>query len=232
MADLRNKKHVFFDLDDTLWDFQRNSAIVLRQLFTEHGLAGRLNTGADNFLAVYTEINLALWTKYYKREIDKDYLRNHRFNIVFNRFGFNDYELGLRITSEYLLRAPKGTLLVEGCVDLLNYLKDRYTLHIITNGFSEVQATKIDGSSLRPYFKNILISEDHGLVKPDVRIFRLGEQLAGALPHECVMIGDNFEADIEGARNAGWDCAYLCSSERAGYDGIRISRLSELRAFL
>jgi putative hydrolase of the HAD superfamily len=229
MADLSNRKHIFFDLDDTLWDFRKNSGLVLARLFDKYGLAGRLNTTFGQFQVVYNKLNLELWSKYYRREIDKHYLRNNRFNLVFNQFGHEDYEGGLKITAEYLSEAPRGTHLKEGCLDTLAHLKQRHNLHIITNGFSDVQATKIDSCCLRPYFSHIIVSEEHGLVKPEEKIFRLAESLAGALPGECVMIGDSFESDIAGGINAGWEVIYFGNEAAHDYKGHRISKLPELK---
>jgi putative hydrolase of the HAD superfamily len=230
MAELRDKKHIFFDLDDTLWDFERNSGEVLKELYEEHGLAGRLNTDFNTFQNAYRELNLSLWTRYYKREIDKVFLRNNRFQLVFCQYGYDDYAHSLRISEEYLLRAPKRQYLKEGCIDLLQYLKGRYQLHIITNGFTEVQNIKIDTCGLRSFFKHIIISEEHGLVKPEEKIFRLGESLASAKPEDCVMIGDNFDSDITGGLNAGWDVVYFNRSDRKEFEGRRIASLGELKA--
>jgi putative hydrolase of the HAD superfamily len=228
MSYLKKKRHLFFDLDDTLWDFQKNSSLVLEQLFNEFELNRKLNTDFDTFLANYKRINLEFWSRYYKKQINKEYLRNHRFNCTFKEFGYDNYPENLVITEEYLGRAPKGNHLKEGCIDVLEYLKDNYNLHIITNGFKEVQHIKIDGCGLRPYFKNIIISEEHQLVKPEKEIFLLGEKLAAAQKNECVMIGDSFESDIEGALNAGWEAIHF--NEKPIKPQIKtISKLSELK---
>lgn len=228
MVDLRQKKHLFFDLDDTLWDFQKNSGIVLSQLFTEFELAAKLNTSFEDFLKVYKRINLDFWSKYYNRQIDKQYLRNHRFNHTFMEFGYNNYDENLEITSCYLDRAPRERHLKAGCLELLNYLKDNYHLHIITNGFLEVQHIKLDGSGLRKFFSQIIISEEHQLVKPEEKIFRLAELMAGAEREECVMIGDSFESDIKGALNAGWEAVHL--SEKQVAPGIKtVTELNQLK---
>jgi putative hydrolase of the HAD superfamily len=231
MAVLTGIKHIFFDLDDTLWDFRRNSGEVLGELFAEHGLEKKLGVDFATFHGVYSTVNLALWSRYYRSDITKEYLRAHRFNLVFNEFGLDDFDAGLRITEDYIARAPKRKHLKEGCIDLLTELKQRYQLHIITNGFKEIQATKIDGCSLRGYFSNIIISEEHGMVKPDVRIFRIAEKFSGAQPHECVMIGDSYESDIAGGLNAGWKVIHLSDEAHPEFTGPRISKLAELRDF-
>jgi putative hydrolase of the HAD superfamily len=230
MANLRHKKHLFFDLDDTLWDFQKNSGIVLAQLFEEFELATKLTTDYPVFLQTYKRINLDFWSKYYTKQIDKQYLRNHRFNETFKAFGYDNYEENLVITSQYLSRAPRETHLKEDCIEVLDYLKDKYQLHIITNGFLEVQHIKLDGSGLRSYFNQIIISEEHQLIKPEEKIFRLAEFLTGAEKNDCVMIGDSFESDITGAINAGWEAIHLNETPKdAGIKNIR--HLKELKQF-
>ena len=209
MANLRNKQHLFFDLDDTLWDFQKNSAIVLEQLFSEFELRDKLKTDFSSFLENYKKVNLAFWSDYYKRKIDKQFLRNQRFHETFKLFNYDNYGENLLITEQYLTRAPKGNFLKDNCLEVLDYLKGNYQLHIITNGFKEIQHIKLDGTGIRKYFKNIIISEEHDLVKPDEKIFRLAERLVNTSSESCVMIGDSLESDIEGALNAGWEAIYL-----------------------
>lgn len=229
---MKEIKHVFFDLDDTLWDFEKNSGLVLEQLFEEFALAPKLNTDVHSFLKAYKEKNLALWKLYYQKAIDKQFLRNHRFNETFKLFGYDNYDENLRVTEAYLERSPKGTHLKPGCREVLDYLQPKYKLHIITNGFREVQSIKMDGSGIRHYFTNIIISEEYQLTKPDVQIFRLAESLAGATPEQCLMIGDNFDSDITGAHNANWQSIYFNEHKPEGYTGIHISGLAELQQLL
>ena len=227
--DLKNKKHLFFDLDDTLWDFEKNSGHVLQQLFLEFDLKNKLKTDFENFSAIYKRTNLQLWLDYSKKKITKEYLRNNRFNLAFNQFDYDNYDENIIITEHYLHRSPKGKHLKDGCIETLEYLKPNYNLHIITNGFKEVQSIKIDGCGLRDYFSNIIISEDHQLSKPDEQIFRLAETFANATKEECVMIGDNFDNDVDGAINAGWEAIYFAEENHPGYNGRYISNLSALQ---
>jgi putative hydrolase of the HAD superfamily len=229
MASLKHKKHLFFDFDDTLWDFQKNSTIVLEELFLEFTLNEKLKTDLTGFLSEYKKINYRFWSQYYKREIDKQYLRNHRFNETFKVFGYDNYEENLVITKEYLERAPKGNWLKEGCVETLEYLKQNYKLHIITNGFKEVFVIKMDGLGIRDYFDHIIISEEHESVKPEEKIFRLAETFSGARPEDCVMIGDSLESDIAGAINAGWEAIYFAENSSHDFKGKYITRLEELK---
>jgi putative hydrolase of the HAD superfamily len=202
---------------------------VLEELYHEFELGDKLKAEFSSFLAAYQQTNLLFWSKYYKKEIDKKYLRNNRFNETFKIFGYNNYNENLVITEHYLNRAPHGIFLKEGCIEILEYLKNKYTLHVITNGFREIQGIKIDGCGLRQFFSNVIISEEHELTKPDEKIFRLAEKLAATTAADCVMIGDSYESDIIGAVNAGWDAVYFTDDNLAGYDGKLISNLLELR---
>jgi len=230
MADLKHKKHLFFDFDDTLWDFQKNSTAILHELFYEFALEAKLKTELPEFLNAYKKVNLGFWSQYYKKQINKEHLRNHRFNETFKVFGYDNYGENLLITEQYLNRAPHGSRLKEGCVETLEYLKKNYQLHIITNGFQEVFGYKMDACGIRHYFDQIIISEVHDLVKPDEKIFRIAETFTNASAEECVMIGDSLESDIQGALNAGWEAIYLTEDRAHGFDGKTISRLEELKA--
>lgn len=232
MDSLRNTKHLFFDFDDTLWDFQKNSALVLEELFYQFNLNEKLGTDFENFLNTYQRTNLELWSQYYKRLVSKHEMRDNRFNTVFKQFGYDNYEENLIVTQHYLTRGPKGTFLKEGCIETLDYLKEKYTLHVITNGFSESQRIKIEGSGLTSYFDQVIISDEHQLIKPEEKIFRLAETLSGAERQECVMIGDSLESDIAGALNAGWEAIYFHESKRHTYSGLTISNLRELKKLL
>ncbi len=230
MAHLKNKSHLFFDLDDTLWDFEKNSKAVLRELFAEFNLSRKLKTDFDGFYEVYKRINQRLWTDYNRKLIDKEQLRHSRFDLAFRHFRHQNFDESLLVNEQYLHRAPKGKFLKEGCIEVLVYLGQRYQLHIITNGFREVQQIKIDGCGLRDFFSNIIISEEHGLNKPDPKIFSLADTLANASPEQCVMIGDNLECDIHGASNAGWESIYFSEQDHE-FKGNAIRTLHELRNF-
>jgi putative hydrolase of the HAD superfamily len=220
-------KHIFFDLDDTLWDFEKNSAAVMVKLYAEHDLEKKLNAPFEDFKKAYIKLNKEFWKKYNHGIIDKQHLRNHRFNETFKLFNYDNYEENLIITDKYLKQAPYGKHLVNGCHEVLEHLQKKYPLHIITNGFSEIQDIKLDGSGLRKYFSQIIISETHGINKPNEGIFRIAENLAGASKEECLMIGDSFESDIEGAENAGWKSIHF-SMEAVNTSTNRIERLHQL----
>jgi putative hydrolase of the HAD superfamily len=231
MQSLSHKKHVFFDLDDTLWDFQSNSERVLRELYKEFGLGEKLNAGVNDFLEEYKRVNLLFWSLYGKGKINKTYLREQRFKETFKRFDYDNGTDNQLLTLAYLSRAPKGSQLKQGCIEILEYLRQKHSLHIITNGFREIQGVKIDSGGIRGFFQHIIISEEYGLNKPNEGIFRLAEHLSGAETAECVMIGDNFENDVQGALNAGWEAIHLDNDNSNAFNGHRIKELLDLKKF-
>ncbi len=223
-------KHIFFDLDDTLWDFEKNSSFVLQQIFNEYYLSQKLNTNFETFHSAYKQTNAFLWSEYNKGKIDKEFFRNNRFNKTFKIFGYHNYNENIKITQHYLSQAPYEKHLKDDCFDTLDYLKNKYQLHIITNGFKETQNIKLHNSGLRKYFSKVIISEEHSLAKPDEKIFRLSEKLTNCNKEDCVMVGDNFECDIEGALNAGWKAIWFTGlPEEEKFHQIK--KLIELKDF-
>jgi len=223
-------RHIFFDLDHTLWDFETNSRAALEEMFASHGMRGKCRTDFPQFLKTYEAVNDRYWTLYSAKQVSKDDLRYLRFQDTFMHYGYDDVALAKHWADEYLQLSPYKTNLMPGAREVLDYLRPHYTLHLITNGFKEVQDIKIDQTKLRPYFQTILISEEHGLSKPDTAIFRLAETLSSAHTSECIMIGDNYEMDIVGASNASWQAIHL-TGEPMTYTatGVKgIARLKEL----
>lgn len=220
--------HLFFDLDNTLWDFDLNSYRVLQNLYSSLELEAKLKVEFDEFHSFYKKKNDELWHLYYKQMIQKSELRYKRFYDSFLNFGWNDIELSKHLSEEYVRISPYSKALKPGTVETLEALVKNHELHIITNGFKEVQNIKIDNCGLRPYFKQIIISEEHGLTKPNIEIFRLAQEKAQATKEECVMIGDNWVSDIEGALGAGWKAVFYKVSERALFEHKNLSVIDHL----
>lgn len=204
--------HLFFDLDHTLWDFESNSRATLREQFHTEGLAERGISDADAFIDAYEEINQSLWTRYESGHLHKDVLRVLRFRNTLLMFGIKDEPLAVRMGKEYLAICPSKSALMPGALSLLEDLHGRYKMHIITNGFDEVQGIKLERSGIAGYFDLVLTSEKAGARKPDPRIFATALKRTKAVADHSLMIGDNPIADIEGARSAGWDQAHFSPS--------------------
>lgn len=227
-------EHVFFDLDRTLWDFETNSKATLEELFAELNLATKLGVSDQEFIKEYKRINAIFWTDYRNGVIEKAELRYARFETAMKYFGYEDRKLASKMGELYISRSPRKTNLVPGTIDILEYLKPKYHLHIITNGFEEVQEIKMNSSGLSRYFEHVITSEEAGAKKPSKVIFDYAEKLTGAKPSNSIMIGDDFDADIEGAVKANWKAVFFepnCEfSEMETY--TQIQNLSELKNLL
>jgi putative hydrolase of the HAD superfamily len=202
-------KHIYFDLDHTIWDFDRNAEETLQELYVVYKLADLGVSSADDFIAVYTRNNHQLWADYHLGNITKDYLREMRFKKTFLEMGLSADSIPNDFEDDYVRICPTKTNLFNGAHQTLEYLHQKYTLHLITNGFKESTETKVAGTGIARYFDNIIISEDVGVNKPDKGIFEHALKLAGAEKHQSIMIGDSIEADVRGALAFGMDAIYF-----------------------
>ena len=194
--------HLLIDLDDTLWDFRRNSKIAMQEIYNDYEL-NQYYDSFESFYDIYMVKNHQLWEQYAKGEITKDYLSLERFLYPLRVVGNEDVELAKKLGKDFLYRTTMQTNLVDGAIETLEYLKAQgHTLSIISNGFVEVQYTKLRRSGLIPYFANVFLSEEIGYQKPDIRFFQTVLDRLNASPSECLVIGDNFQTDIQGAQNA------------------------------
>lgn len=202
-------KHIFFDLDHTLWDFEQSAAQTFALLFEKHHLKLRGIPSLQDFIKKYTIHNTLLWELYRNGELKKEILRSLRFENTLREFGINDSVLAESIGDDYVYHAPRTVFLIPGALEVLQYLQTKYVLHLITNGFEEVQHIKVREADIGKYFTTITTSEEAGVKKPDKQIFEYALNKAGARVQESLMIGDNLEVDIEGARQAGIDQVYF-----------------------
>ncbi len=197
---------VFFDLDHTLWDFDRNSALAFERVFRKH----KIQLELSNFIREYEPINEVYWKKYREELISKQELRRGRLLDTFQIFKM---ELPLAtidfMANSYIEELPVNNELFSGTIEILDYLYPKYKLHIITNGFNEVQHLKLANSGINKYFKTVTTSEEVGVKKPNPIIFEAAMTKAAVSPNRSIMIGDNLEADIEGARNSGMQTLFF-----------------------
>jgi putative hydrolase of the HAD superfamily len=209
-----NYRHLFFDLDNTLWDFDANSKEVIEELFNEYELEEKCQTPFDAFIRCYYKINDDLWSQYKNNEITKEHLRSHRFHLTMAHFKHVNQNLAIKIENEYIQRSPFRKNLIPGAKEILEILSKKYLLHIITNGFKEVQHIKLRECGIDKYFKEIIISEEIGYNKPSPEIFTFALRKANAVAKESIMIGDDEKADIEGAENKGIQAILFDPKER------------------
>jgi len=202
-------KHIFFDLDHTIWDFDKNAQETLNELYIQHELDGLGCGTADEFITRYTENNHELWRQYHLGNITKETLRSERFGRTFLQLGIDPDKVPHQFEDDYVRITPTKTNLFAGTERVLDYLQQKYELHIISNGFKESTLTKMSVCNLNPYFKNVIISEDVGVNKPDRRIFEYALEKANAGKNESIMIGDSLEADVRGALDFGIKAIYF-----------------------
>ena len=227
---MKNINHIFFDLDHTLWDFETNSDIAFNTIFEKHNVKVDL----QKFLNYYRGINQKYWKLYRDEKITKEDLRVGRLKDTFKIIKFDaTSSLIDNLSVDYIEYLPNNNQLFEGTHELLDYLKPNYQMHIITNGFNEVQSKKLKNSGLNQYFNQIITSEDAGVKKPNPYIFNYALNKANALSGESIMIGDNWEADIMGAKNAGLDVIFCNFNKEPVSESIKsVSILSEIKKYL
>jgi len=204
-----NYKHIFFDLDHTLWDFASNSRKTLLHLFDEFDLGKKGISEFDEFIHKYETINEALWAKYRAGELEKHRLRDDRFPTVLKHWDIVDVGLANAINERYLTDGPKQPGLMPNAIETLDYLQSKYEVHLITNGFKVLQTTKLNSSGLHGYFKTITTSEEVGVLKPNPKVFHHALDLATAHPQDSIYVGDHFESDVLGSKNAGIDQVFF-----------------------
>ena len=203
-------QHIFFDLDNTLWDHRKNAYLTIKDLFEKEEITLKYNIDFEEFHSVYHDINERLWEQIRDGEIDKDYLRKHRFYDTFKRFGIDDLNLSMFFEEHFLDKILNYNHLVESADVILDYLKSKnYTLHIISNGFQEVTERKCILSKIDHYFNTITSADSVGVRKPKPEIFEYSLALSKAQKEESIMIGDDWIADVVGAQNFGIDVIFF-----------------------
>ena len=227
-------KHIFFDLDRTLWDFDAAAEVAFERIYEKYNLKSLGIPSAHEFHEVYHPLNEQLWVLYREDKITKDYLNRTRFMQPLAHYGIHDTALADHLSEDYVYWSPRIVRLVPGTMELLDYLKPKYHLHLITNGFQEVQHTKLSGSGLEPYFETLTVSEEVGVKKPNPEIFHYALRKANASPTESLMIGDEMAVDIDGARAAGIDQIFYNASGKTieGERTFEVKSLKEITGIL
>lgn len=229
-------KHLFFDLDHTLWDFERNSAECLADIYEIFDFKSLNISTLEAFQQEFSIVNRRQWSLLEQNLITHDELRQRRFQETLENLGVTDLKksFGLEINEYFLGLLPKKSHLIEGAVEVLDYLLPKYELHIISNGWQDIQVNKMKSSEIHHYFGEIITNELAGTRKPDRRIFDYAIEVAKADSAESLMIGDNYEADILGAINANIDTVFynpddVPTGQKPTFD---IKKLVELKGIL
>ena len=203
-------KDLFFDLDHTLWDFERNSVEALREGFEEISLSSFGIESVEEYISTYKKANAWCWGEYQSGRMDKAELRWRRFSMTLEHWGLEkDAVLGDRLGSHYVETSPYKTHLVKDALKVVTDLHERgHRLIMLTNGFEEVQHIKVTQCGLDPFFETVLTSDALGVKKPHQEIFNLALKETDSKRENAIMLGDSLEADIIGARDAGWGQVY------------------------
>lgn len=226
-----NIQHVFFDLDHTLWDFEKNSDLTFQKVFNNN----KINTNLGSFLQIYKPLNLEYWKLYREEKVSKSELRYGRLKKSFDAINYTISDALIdKIAEDYIDSLADFNHLFDGTLEVLDYLKEKYKLHIITNGFEEIQSKKMINSNIFHYFDKVITSESVGVKKPNPKVFNHALNIASAAKENSIMIGDNIEADIEGALNIGMKAIH-CNFEKEivknnGF--VSITSLLEIKQYL
>lgn len=225
-----NITDIFFDLDHTLWDFDKNSALTFALIFKKNNLSVDL----DDFLKYYLPINLNYWKLYTQEKVDKNKLRYGRLKDTFDALQVKVEDSVIEsLSNDYILYLTTYNYIFDGTIEILDYLKTKYKLHIITNGFEEVQQHKLNKSKISHYFETVTNSEMVGVKKPNRKIFDYALKQANVRVENGIMIGDNYDADILGALNIGLDAICFNYHKEALDSSIKhVNHLLELKNFL
>ncbi len=227
---INNISHVFFDLDHTLWDFDKNSALTFKKIFE----LNNIDIDLDDFINVYEPINFQYWKLYREEKIDKATLRYGRLNDAFKMLNTKVKASVInKLSDDYITFLCTFNHLFDGTIEILEYLHTKYKLHIITNGFKEVQQGKLNNANIDNYFATVTNSEMVGVKKPNPKIFKHALNAAKANKENSIMIGDNYEADILGALNFGVDAiCYNYHNETLGKGVKQVDSLLQLKQYL
>ncbi len=227
---LKHITDIFFDLDHTLWDFDKNSALTFEKIFKMN----QVDVDLNEFLSHYEPINMIYWKRFREEQVDKVTLRYGRLSDTFSKINFtaNDTLIN-QLSEDYIDNLSTFNHLFDGALEILNYLMPKYKLHIITNGFKEVQEGKLNNSNIGHYFDTVTNSEVVGVKKPNPIVFNHAIQLAKTNIEQSIMIGDNYEADTLGALNAGLDAIHFnFHNEDIDKNIKQVSNLKDLKMYL
>ncbi|MEO9965241.1 MAG: YjjG family noncanonical pyrimidine nucleotidase [Reichenbachiella sp.] len=235
---MKSYKHLFFDLDHTLWDYDANASETLIEIYQNFDMSKYGVTDPERFRDIFFQENDKLWAALNVGKIDKFYLRNNRFRIVMeaanaDMSGVND-DLLIELNNTFLTSCSRKKKVIDGAFELLDFCQDRFGLHIITNGFEDVQSIKLESSGLDKYFDKVITSEKAGHKKPNPGIYTYALKHSGAELDHSLMIGDNLNTDIKGAISFGMDQVYFNPAKIKHDEQVtrEITQLSELMGLL
>ncbi len=220
---------IFFDLDHTLYDFETNAKTTFEEAFEAYAVPAQ-----KDFMTVFTPINDRYWQQLTHGKVDRETLRYGRLKDSFDVLGVTvDDDTIWAISNYFMDNLCQKEALFAGAFEVLDYLQPKYNLHLITNGPEKIQHQKLEVTRLKPYFKTMTTSEKAGVKKPYPQIFEYALNSAQTQPQQSLMIGDNLEADVEGAINAGMQAVFFNEKNIANPNKfVEISQLIQLKNIL
>jgi putative hydrolase of the HAD superfamily len=230
----KKHQHIVFDLDHTLWDFDANCKLALTELYEKYHLERLGIFELEQLIVKYKEVNDRLWDLHHRGLETKETIRNKRFYYSFLELGATQKMIPEGLDTEFIHLCPTKGQLIDGALDLLEYLRPKYKIHILTNGFKESQYIKMECAGISDFFSEIILAEECGFAKPDKKIFDYTLQSTGGDADNSIMIGDDLMVDVVGAKNAGWDHVFLNRKMNKHSEEImyEITQLKELKEIL
>lgn len=227
-------KHIFFDLDHTLWDYDTNASEALFELYDHYKFYELNSFTKEELVATFFEVNDQLWDLYNQHRIGRGDIRKRRFPQIFQKLRVDEVHLPENLESEYINLAPTKPAVFPDAFEVLEYLAGKYSLHLITNGFNDIQQVKLKHSQLEKFFEHVITSESSKARKPNRRIFEVAFELTGANIFDSIMIGDNLDSDIAGAKGIEMDHVWFNPKRMATKVTVQheISNLKQLKSIL
>jgi len=225
-------KHLFFDLDRTLWDFEKNSRISLLEMYQNMGIDNYVPS-VDLFLSLFDKYNAMMWREFERGNISKDIMRVKRFDLILRDVKIKNIDFAKELNNAYLKICPSKPHLFDKAQETLTMLSEKYVLHIVSNGFIDIQENKMHASGIHHFFKEIITCDVSGYVKPDKRMFDYALNRCKIDRKQVLMIGDDYENDIVGAINSGIDSCFVDYAKgKCDNATYYIHHLSELTVIL
>ena len=220
-------KNLFIDLDDTIYDFSSASREAFMETY-ELLHYDRFFDSFNHYYSIYEPYNLELWHIYGEGKITKEELNKRRYSYPLEVVGIKDQELADTFCREALGRIPTKNRLIDGAIELLEYLRPKYNMYILSNGFKELQSHKMRTAGIDKYFDALILSEDIGVNKPNRELYEYALEKTGSKLEESIMIGDMFETDIVGAANIGMKQIYFNPKKKESHTFAPTYMVTEL----
>lgn len=223
------RRHIFFDLDHTLWDFERNALECISELIDEYKHHFDNECDPDSFFNIYSKINRELWDAYERKEIEMEAVRKGRWERAFSAVNIGPGKWMQEFGNAYVERCPTKPHLMDGTHELLSALSVEFDLGIISNGLSSNQFTKLNNAGIDRFFKDVVTVDMVGHPKPDKRMFDFALQRCNAEARHSMYIGDTYESDVRGSLQAGLSAIYFNPHDQPNPLGVtEVKHLGEI----